>query len=49
MTIPGVRLRLPGSTLYASIFRADETMLVNTHVYGSTAARKPALHLRDVS
>ncbi|WP_433530613.1 XRE family transcriptional regulator [Micromonospora sp. CA-263727] len=48
LTIPGVQLRLHDTTLYASIFRADETMLVNTHVYGSTAAHNPVLHLRRV-
>ncbi|MFF5051715.1 XRE family transcriptional regulator [Micromonospora sp. NPDC000663] len=48
LAIPGVQLRLHDTTLYASIFRADETMLVNTHTYGSTAAHNPVLHLRRV-
>ncbi|MGH3660895.1 MAG: DUF5919 domain-containing protein [Micromonosporaceae bacterium] len=46
--VPGLELRLHSTTLYASIFRADETILVNTHVYGSTAAHNPVLHLRRV-
>ncbi|WP_307937255.1 DUF5919 domain-containing protein, partial [Salinispora arenicola] len=48
LAIPGVQVRLHDTTLYASIFRVDETMLVNTHVYGSTAAHNPVLHLRRV-
>jgi hypothetical protein len=48
LPVPGVELRLHDTTLYASIVRADETMLVNTHVYGSAAAQNPVLHLRRV-
>jgi hypothetical protein len=46
--VAGVQIRLHDTTLYASIFRGDETMLVNTHVYGSAAAHNPVLHLRRV-
>jgi hypothetical protein len=46
--VPGLEVRLHGATLYASIVRADETLLVNTHVYGSPAAQSPVLHLRRV-
>jgi len=49
LAIPGVELRLHDATLYASIFRVDETMLVNTHVYGSPAAHNPVLHLRRIA
>lgn len=45
---PGVELRLHDTTLYASIFRADDTMLVNTHVYGAPAAQNPVLHFRRI-
>jgi transcriptional regulator with XRE-family HTH domain len=48
LAIPGVQLRLHDTTLYASIFRADETMLINTHVYGSPAAHNPVLNLRRI-
>ena len=34
------------TTLYNSIYRFDDAMLVNTHVYGLTAAQAPLLHLR---
>ncbi len=36
------------TTLYASLFRFDDDMLVNTHVYGAPAAQSPVLHLRRV-
>src|SRR4030095_9577380 len=45
---PGIELSLHNPTLYASIYREDETMLVNTHVYGLAAAHNPVLHLRSV-
>ena len=45
----GVHVRLHNATLYASIFRSDTTMLVNTHVYGSPAAANPVLHLQRVA
>jgi hypothetical protein len=48
LSMPGVELRLHDTTLYASIVRADDTMLVNTHVYGSAAAQNPVLCLRRV-
>ncbi|MGH3994185.1 MAG: XRE family transcriptional regulator, partial [Pseudonocardiaceae bacterium] len=36
-------------TLYNSIYRFDDDMFVNTHVYGSMAAHAPVLHLRRLS
>lgn len=46
--LPGVHIRLHQTTLYASQFRFDDSMLVNNHTYGSYAARSPVLHLRKV-
>jgi hypothetical protein len=43
---PGVELRFHATTLYNSIYRFDDDMLVNAHVYGAPAAHSPALHLR---
>ncbi|MEU7875155.1 XRE family transcriptional regulator [Dactylosporangium sp. NPDC049140] len=34
------------TTLYNSIYRFDDEMLVNTHLYGTPAAYAPVLHLR---
>lgn len=43
---PGINFRLHRATLYNSIYRADDEMLVNTHVYGIGAYMAPVLHLR---
>ena len=47
--VPGVSIRCHGTTLYNSIYRFDDDMLVNTHVYGFMAAHAPLLHLRRLS
>lgn len=39
-------LRLHDTTLYASILRFDDDLLVNWHLYGSAASDSPVLHLR---
>ncbi|WP_406272492.1 XRE family transcriptional regulator [Nocardia sp. NBC_00881] len=44
--IDGVELRYHDTTLYNSVFRFDEEMIVNAHVYGLPGAHAPALHLR---
>jgi hypothetical protein len=36
------------TTLYNSIFRYDDEMLVNSHVYGTYGYMAPILHLRRV-
>jgi transcriptional regulator with XRE-family HTH domain len=41
-------IRLHDTPLYNSIYRFDDEMLVNTHVYGILAAYTPVLHLRRV-
>ncbi|MEU1544844.1 hypothetical protein [Nocardia sp. NPDC005745] len=43
---PGIELRTHATTLYNSIFRADEEMLVNAHVWGVNAYGAPVWHLR---
>ncbi len=43
-----LEVRTHGTTLYNSIFRFDEDMLVNGHVYGAVAGVSPVLHLRRV-
>lgn len=47
--IDGVEIRLHDTILYNSIYRADDQVLVNTHVYGVPAANAPVLHLRKVA
>ena len=46
--VPGVELRLHGTVLYNSIYRADEQLLVNTHIYGVMASNAPVFHLRKI-
>jgi hypothetical protein len=43
-----VEIRLHGTTLYNSIYRADEQLLVSTHIYGMMANNAPAFHLRKI-
>lgn len=43
---PGIELRTHGTTLYNSIYRADDQALVNTHVWGVNAYGAPVWHLR---
>ncbi|ORT59700.1 helix-turn-helix transcriptional regulator [Streptomyces sp. CB03238] len=45
-THPDIGFRIHDSTLYNSLFRADDEMLVNTHVYGIGAYLAPVFHLR---
>src|SRR6476620_10628455 len=45
---PGIEFRFHGTTLYNSIFRFDEQMIVNNHVYGAPGAHAPAMHLRKL-
>lgn len=47
--LDGVDVRCHGTTLYNSIYRFDDEMIVNPHVYGFTAPHAPALHLRRLS
>ena len=44
---PGIEVRLHDRTLYATTFRFDDDLLVNTHVWGSPAGANPLLHLKD--
>ncbi|MEV5554366.1 helix-turn-helix transcriptional regulator [Nonomuraea wenchangensis] len=39
-------IRLHGTVLYNSIYRADDNVLINTHAYGTPAAQAPVIHLR---
>jgi transcriptional regulator with XRE-family HTH domain len=41
-------IRLHDTPLYNSIYRFDDEMLVNTHVYGLLAAHTPTMHFRRV-
>lgn len=45
---PGAELRLHRTVLYNSIYRGDDDLLVNTHIYGVPAARAPVWQLRRI-
>lgn len=44
--IDGITVATHGATLYNSVYRGDNEMLVNTHIYGTNAYASPMLHLR---
>jgi transcriptional regulator with XRE-family HTH domain len=46
---PGIDIRLHATTLYTSIYRFDDDMLVNPHIHGLLAAHAPLLHLRRMA
>ncbi|MEU8621681.1 XRE family transcriptional regulator [Streptomyces sp. NPDC048623] len=46
LDLPGVEVRTHGTTLYNSLYRADDQMLVNAHVWGVNAYGAPVWHLR---
>lgn len=43
---PGVEFNLHRTTLYNTILRFDDQMIVNQHIYGTYGYRAPILHLR---
>ena len=45
----GVEFRFHETTLYNSIFRFDDEMIVNMHVYGVPGPHAPAMHLRKLA
>lgn len=45
----GAEIRLHQTTLYNSMYIADEEVLVNGHIYGHVATSAPVLHLRRLS
>ena len=47
--VESVEVRLHRTVLYNSIYRADDEVLVNSHVYGTGASNAPVLHLRRVA
>ena len=45
---PSVEIRLHNTPLYNSIYRFDNDLLINTHVYGILAAYTPTMHFRRI-
>jgi transcriptional regulator with XRE-family HTH domain len=46
--LDNVEIRLHDTTLYNSIYRADDDLLINPHAYGIPASHAPVLHVRHV-
>ncbi|MFJ1795177.1 XRE family transcriptional regulator [Kitasatospora griseola] len=44
----GCEVRLHDTTLYSSLFRYDDDLLVNPHVFGQPASANPLFHLKRV-
>ncbi|MEU2424720.1 XRE family transcriptional regulator [Streptomyces sp. NPDC007851] len=42
----GCAVRLHDTTLYTSMFRYDDSLLVNPHIWGQPASANPVLHLK---
>lgn len=47
-SVENAEVRLHGTILYNSIYRGDEQLLVNTHIYGVMANAAPVFHLRKI-
>ncbi|MEV6878877.1 XRE family transcriptional regulator [Amycolatopsis sp. NPDC051128] len=47
--LDGVEVRTHGETLYNSLYRFDDDLLVNGHTFGALAGQSPVWHLRRVS
>jgi transcriptional regulator with XRE-family HTH domain len=43
----GAEFRLHRTTLYSSIYRADNQLLVSQHIYGISSEREPVLYLQS--
>jgi transcriptional regulator with XRE-family HTH domain len=48
-SVSGIEMRTHGTVLYNSIYRFDNEMIVNSHVFGKVASHAPAMHLRKLS
>ena len=46
LDVAGVQARRHDRTVYSSVFRFDDDVLVNTHVFGAAASHAPVLHVR---
>jgi transcriptional regulator with XRE-family HTH domain len=44
--VPGIKVRTHATTLYNSIFRFDDEMLVGMHAFGAIDVQSPVLHLK---
>jgi hypothetical protein len=48
LDVPGIEVRTHGTALYNSLYRADDQLLVNAHVFGVNAYGAPVWYLRRI-
>lgn len=48
LNLPGVQVRTHSTILCNSIYRFDQDLLVNGHVWGAPAGQSPVPHLRRI-
>ena len=48
ISVPGCEIRLHRVGVYASLFRFDDVMLANPHIWGAPASANPVLQLRRI-
>ena len=46
--VPGCTIRLHRVGVYASLFRFDDVLLANPHIWGAPASANPVLHLQRI-
>ena len=46
LDLPTIHLRLHNSTLYASLFRSDDRLMVNPHIFGIPGSLAPVMQVR---
>jgi hypothetical protein len=49
LDVPGIEVHVHRTMLYNSIYRFDDELLVNAHVWGVNAYMAPVLHLRRLA
>lgn len=49
LSTPGIEARMHGSTLYNSVFRFDDTAMVNQHALGAAASHSPVMHIQKIA
>ncbi|RCV49828.1 helix-turn-helix domain-containing protein [Marinitenerispora sediminis] len=45
LSVDGIEIRLHDTVLYNSIYRADDRLLINQHIYGAPASMTPVLYI----
>lgn len=45
--VHGIQIKTHDTALYTSIYRADDQLMINPHIYGVPAAQAPVIHLRQ--